>query len=64
MKNNDVIVQTYDHKSTHDTADNGGNAVILQLQQGDQLRVRLDANTHVWGNDFVTTFSSYLLSQD
>ncbi|XP_074547097.1 caprin-2-like [Halichoeres trimaculatus] len=64
MKNNDLIIQTFDHKSTEDTADNGGNAVILQLQKGDKLCVRLSANTHVWGNDFVTTFSGYLLSQD
>ncbi|XP_065806181.1 cerebellin-1-like [Labrus bergylta] len=63
IKNNVVVVMTYDHPSTQDTADNGGNAVLLQLQQGDQVYVRLDANAHVWGNDVITTFSYFLLSQ-
>ncbi|CAJ1085917.1 cerebellin-1-like [Xyrichtys novacula] len=64
IKNNEAVVMTYDHPSTQDTADNGGNAVILQLQQGDHVNVRLDANAHVWGNDVITTFSGFLLSQD
>ncbi|XP_076581714.1 cerebellin-2-like [Chaetodon auriga] len=61
MKNNQVVVMTYDHRTLNDGADNGGNAVFLQLQQGDQVRVSLEANTHVWGNDLVTTFSGFLL---
>ncbi|XP_034565808.1 complement C1q-like protein 2 [Notolabrus celidotus] len=61
IRNSDAIVQTYDHASTADTADNGSNAAVLQLQQGDLVYVRLDANTHVWGNDLVTTFSGFLL---
>uniref|UniRef100_UPI0037E82C7D complement C1q tumor necrosis factor-related protein 3-like n=1 Tax=Semicossyphus pulcher TaxID=241346 RepID=UPI0037E82C7D len=63
IKNNDVIVMTFDHASAQDSADNGGNAVLLELQQGDQVYVRLDANAHVWGNDVITTFSGFLLSQ-
>ncbi|XP_049923782.1 complement C1q-like protein 2 [Epinephelus moara] len=64
IKNNNPVVQTFDHRSSGDTADNGGNAVFLQLQQGDQVYVRLDTNTHVWGNDLVTTFSGFLVNQD
>uniref|UniRef100_A0A3Q1JRZ3 C1q domain-containing protein n=1 Tax=Anabas testudineus TaxID=64144 RepID=A0A3Q1JRZ3_ANATE len=31
IKNNQVVVMAYDHKSLQDGADNGGNAVFLQL---------------------------------
>ncbi|XP_013878125.1 complement C1q tumor necrosis factor-related protein 6 [Austrofundulus limnaeus] len=62
-KNADVVVMTHDHHSESDTADNGGNAVFLQLQQGDQLFVKIEANTHVWGNDHHTTFSGFLVTE-
>lgn len=62
IKNNQVVVTAYDHRTSHDGADNGGNAVFLQLQQGDQVYVRLGANTNVWGNDAITTFSGFLVS--
>ncbi|XP_054914573.1 uncharacterized protein LOC129378290 [Poeciliopsis prolifica] len=61
MKNNEIVVTVYDHKSSHDGADNGGNAAFLQLQQGDQVYVRMSANSHVWQNDYITTFSGALL---
>ncbi|XP_035531678.1 complement C1q tumor necrosis factor-related protein 3-like [Morone saxatilis] len=63
MKNNQDVVSTADRKTSHDDADNGGNAVFLQLQQGDQVYMRLGANTHVWGDNFITTFSGFLVSQ-
>ncbi|XP_042368266.1 cerebellin-1-like [Plectropomus leopardus] len=63
MKNNEVVVMNYDHRTTADGADNGGNAVFLQLQQGDHVYVRLDANSHVWGNDVITTFSGFLVNE-
>ncbi|XP_051256974.1 caprin-2 isoform X2 [Dicentrarchus labrax] len=63
MKNNEVVVTTSDHATSHDGADNGGNAVFLQLKQGDCVYVRLRANTHVWGSNFGTTFSGFLVSQ-
>ncbi len=61
-KNNESVVVTGDHKTTGDGADNGGNAAFLQLQQGDQVYVRLNANTHVWGYSH-TTFSGFLVTQ-
>uniref|UniRef100_A0A8C8DME5 C1q domain-containing protein n=1 Tax=Oryzias sinensis TaxID=183150 RepID=A0A8C8DME5_9TELE len=62
MKNEEYIVGIYDHQTSHDGADNGGNAAFLQLQQGDRVSVNLAANTHVWGYGSVTTFSGFLLS--
>ncbi|XP_037614189.1 complement C1q-like protein 3 [Sebastes umbrosus] len=61
--NNNVIVTASDHSSSSDTADNGGNAVFLQLQQGDQVYVRMKVNSWVWGNDHATTFSGFLVTQ-
>nr|XP_033962445.1 complement C1q-like protein 2 [Pseudochaenichthys georgianus] len=62
-KNNELVVVTYDHRCTSDGADNGGNAVFLQLVQGDQVYVRLGVNTHVWGSDYPTTFSGFLVTE-
>ncbi|XP_034566187.1 complement C1q tumor necrosis factor-related protein 3-like [Notolabrus celidotus] len=64
IKNNELIVQTYDHASTADTADNGSNAAVLQLVRGDRVYVRLGANTHVWGGSLITTFSGFLLGKN
>ncbi|XP_061566438.1 complement C1q-like protein 4 [Cololabis saira] len=63
MKNGCTVVTAYDHQTAHDGADNGANAVFLQLQQGDKVYISLGANTQVWGNDEITTFSGFLLSQ-
>ncbi|XP_076581766.1 uncharacterized protein LOC143317497 [Chaetodon auriga] len=61
MRNNQVVVMTYDHRTSSDGADNGGNAAFLQLQRGDRVYVRLSAHTHVWQNDSITTFSGFLV---
>ncbi|XP_067381575.1 cerebellin-1-like [Channa argus] len=62
-KNNELIAMAHDHKSEADTADNGGNAVFVQLQQGDRVFVQLEANTHIWGYNHHTTFSGFLVTQ-
>lgn len=62
-KNNEEILHIHDHKST-DSADNGGNAAFLQLQQGDQVYVRLKAGTHVHKSSVATTFSGFLVKQN
>lgn len=63
VKNGQAVATAYDHRTSHDGADNGGNAVFLQLQKGDQVFVRLGANTNIWGNDAITTFSGFLISE-
>ncbi|XP_005952871.1 complement C1q-like protein 3 [Haplochromis burtoni] len=62
-KNNEVILHIHDHQST-DTADNGGNAAFLQMQQGDTVYVRLKEGTHVYKARTVTTFSGFLVKQN
>ncbi|KAK2862909.1 hypothetical protein Q5P01_002442 [Channa striata] len=62
-RNNELVVIASDHQSDSDSADNGGNAVFLQLQQGDQVFVQLAANTHIWGYNYHTTFSGFLVTQ-
>ncbi|XP_041634969.1 complement C1q-like protein 2 [Cheilinus undulatus] len=60
-KNDQRVVQTQDHPAVHETAHNGGNAVFLQLNQGDQVYVRMGPNQHVWGSGLHTTFSGFLV---
>ncbi|KAF3697714.1 Collagen alpha-1(X) chain Precursor [Channa argus] len=61
-KNGNLMVESSDHKTNADGADNGGNAVLLQLNKGDQVYVRLAANYHIWATSAITTFSGFLVS--
>uniref|UniRef100_A0AAZ1X4H8 C1q domain-containing protein n=1 Tax=Oreochromis aureus TaxID=47969 RepID=A0AAZ1X4H8_OREAU len=62
-KNSEVIVMTNDHVTHSDATDNGGNAVFLELQQGDKVYVRMAANSRVWASESQTTFSGFLVTQ-
>ncbi|XP_010867741.4 complement C1q-like protein 2 [Esox lucius] len=62
FKNEQLIAAAADHASNADTADNGGNAVSLQLEVGDRVYISLSANTYVWDSIGLTTFSGFLLS--
>lgn len=64
IKNSQRVVTAYDHQTLNDGADNGSNAVFVQLQEGDQVFIRLDANTNVWANNEITTFNGFLVNQD
>ncbi|XP_056225661.1 complement C1q-like protein 4 [Seriola aureovittata] len=61
-KNKEPVVMTSDHKSGSDTADNGGNAVFLQLEKWDKVCVHLPAGCHVWASEDHTTFSGFLVN--
>ncbi|XP_044039181.1 complement C1q subcomponent subunit C-like [Siniperca chuatsi] len=63
FKNCDLIAKTSDHKTSSDTADNGGNAVFVQLQKGDEVYVSLKKDSHVWADGRHTTFSGFLVTQ-
>uniref|UniRef100_A0A673BB21 C1q domain-containing protein n=1 Tax=Sphaeramia orbicularis TaxID=375764 RepID=A0A673BB21_9TELE len=60
-KNDQIVARTYDYSTQQDPSDNGGNAVILQLQKGDQVFVRMGANSHIWAHEHITTFSGFLI---
>ncbi|XP_041646492.1 complement C1q-like protein 4 [Cheilinus undulatus] len=62
-KNSQMIVSTAGLRTDNDPSDNGGNAVFLQLQPGDQVFVKMRANNYVWGNNYMTTFSGFLVTQ-
>uniref|UniRef100_A0A3P9MI71 C1q domain-containing protein n=2 Tax=Oryzias latipes TaxID=8090 RepID=A0A3P9MI71_ORYLA len=62
-KDGTVVAEIHDHPTNADTADNAGNAVFLELEQGNQVYVNLVAHAAVWGEGFATTFSGVLLSK-
>ncbi|XP_059211069.1 complement C1q-like protein 3 [Centropristis striata] len=65
LKNTEAVLMTHDFAGQYgaDRADNGGNAVFVQLQPGDQVSVRMNAKSHVWAYKHLTTFNGFLVSQ-
>ena len=64
FKNSQVIVRTSEEKTSYDTTDSGGNAVALQLEERDEVYVRMAANCEVWAGDHHTSFSGFLVSKN
>ncbi|RVE60290.1 hypothetical protein OJAV_G00179600 [Oryzias javanicus] len=62
-KDGTVVSDIHDHPSNADSADNAGNAVFLELLQGNQVYVTIVANSAVWADGYTTTFSGALLSK-
>lgn len=61
-KNSQHMVCSYDAASSCDTGDTGGNSVILQLEKGEQITMRLWERSQVFDNlNGHTTFSGFLL---
>ncbi|XP_070785930.1 complement C1q-like protein 4 [Enoplosus armatus] len=62
MKNCKLIVKTGDHNTGSGTS-NGGNAALVELEENDQVFVRLTSGCYLWANDHATSFSGFLVSQ-
>ncbi|XP_062371948.1 cerebellin-1-like [Sardina pilchardus] len=61
-KNGEYMVSSYDAPSTGDVGDTGGNSVILQLEKGEQVSMKLWEKSQVFDNlNGHTTFSGFLL---
>ncbi|XP_031440610.1 complement C1q-like protein 2 [Clupea harengus] len=61
-KNGQYMVSSYDPPATGDTGDTGGNSVILQLEAGEKVTMRLWKNSQVFDNlNGHNTFSGFLL---
>uniref|UniRef100_A0A671VTN4 Complement C1q-like protein 4 n=1 Tax=Sparus aurata TaxID=8175 RepID=A0A671VTN4_SPAAU len=57
FKNSQVVVRTSEEKASYDTNDSGGNAVVLQLKERDEVYLRMAANCEIWAGDHHTSFS-------
>uniref|UniRef100_A0A3P9JP39 C1q domain-containing protein n=1 Tax=Oryzias latipes TaxID=8090 RepID=A0A3P9JP39_ORYLA len=62
-KDGTMVADIHIHPSQSNSADNAGNAVFLELEQGNQVYLTLVANSAIWGQGFATTFSGVLLSK-
>ncbi|GAA6222674.1 complement C1q-like protein 4 [Lates japonicus] len=62
-KNDNPIIKSDDTQASYDPADTGGNAVVLELEKGDEVHMRLPKGNHVWAAERHTTFSGFLVHQ-
>ncbi|XP_036968490.1 complement C1q-like protein 4 [Acanthopagrus latus] len=64
FKNSQIIVRTTEDKASYDTSDSGGNAVVLQLKERDEVCVRMVENCEIWAGEYHTSFSGFLVTKD
>ncbi|XP_051257825.1 complement C1q tumor necrosis factor-related protein 2-like isoform X2 [Dicentrarchus labrax] len=60
MKSDSCIVEAFEKNPG--SADNAGNAAFLQLNENDQVYVRLSPENRIWASGYTTTFSGFLVS--
>uniref|UniRef100_A0A4W5PVT5 C1q domain-containing protein n=1 Tax=Hucho hucho TaxID=62062 RepID=A0A4W5PVT5_9TELE len=63
-KNGERIAATADHATSGDRADNGSNGLVLMLEVGDQIYMRLGTNSWIYDDDSgynLSTFNGLLL---
>ena len=65
MKNTDVVLTVWEWQDKGDNEDYASNSVVLQLQVGDMVYMRLPKNFYIAASRLhnVNTFTGYLLRQ-